>query len=131
MRDIICMGASAGGVQALKTLVQTIPKTLRASIFVVLHVPAYVPSRLSEILTAAGPWPAHVPVNGERFVHGVIYVAPPDSHMILEKETISVVRGPKENRSRPAVDPLFRSAAQHHASRAIGVVLSGTLDDGK
>ncbi len=117
-------------MEALRALVGGLSPTLRASLFVVLHVPPYVRSHLSEILTAAGPLPACVPQDGECYIEGTIYVAPPDQHMLIERDRVRLVRGPKENRARPAIDPLFRSAAEFHPHRSIGVVLSGLLDDG-
>ena len=130
MRDIICIGASAGGVEALQKVVAAFPANLAASVFVVLHIPPFQQSRLAEILNVAGPLPAAIAKDGERIVKGRIYVAPPDHHLLLERAKLTVIKGPKENRLRPAIDPLFRSAAQHHPKRAIGVVLSGMLDDG-
>jgi two-component system, chemotaxis family, protein-glutamate methylesterase/glutaminase len=96
----------------------------------VLHIPPFQQSRLAEILDAAGPLPAAVARDGERILRGRIYVAPPDHHLLLEPRKLTVIKGPKENRFRPAIDPLFRSAAQHFPKRAIGVLLSGLLDDG-
>jgi two-component system chemotaxis response regulator CheB len=130
MRDIICIGASAGGVEALEQVVCGFPENLGASVFVVLHIPAFQPSRLAEILSAAGPLSAVMARDGESIAKGRIYVAPPDHHLLLDRGVLNVVKGPKENRFRPAIDPLFRSAAQHYAERSIGVLLSGLLDDG-
>jgi two-component system, chemotaxis family, protein-glutamate methylesterase/glutaminase len=130
MRDIICVGASAGGVEALQKLVAALPANLGASVFVVLHIPPFQQSRLAEILDVAGPLPAAIAKDGEPIVKGRIYVASPDHHLLLERGSLAVIKGPKENRFRPAIDPLFRSAAQHHPKRAIGVLLSGLLDDG-
>jgi two-component system chemotaxis response regulator CheB len=130
MRDIICIGASAGGVEALQQVVAGIPSDLAASVFVVMHIPPFQESRLAEILQNSGPLPASAARDGERFVKGRIYVAAPDHHLLLERGKMSVIKGPKENRFRPAIDPLFRSAAQHYPTRCIGVLLSGMLDDG-
>lgn len=128
--DIIVIGASAGGVEALMALVRELPRTLPASLFVVLHISADGTSRLPEILSRSGPLPALHPVDGASIEHGKIYVAPPDYHMLIEEGRIHIVRGPKENRHRPAVDPLFRSAAHTYGKRVVGVVLTGGLDDG-
>lgn len=128
--DIIVIGASAGGVQALKTLVGSLPRKLPASIFVVLHIPAESPSLLPEILSRAGPLEAVQAVDGIEIEHRCIYIAPPDHHLLIEHGHVRVVRGPKENRHRPAVDPLFRSAAQIYGTRVVGVILTGGLDDG-
>lgn len=130
MRDIICIGASAGGVEALQSVVAGFPADLEASVFVVLHIPSYQQSRLAEILRAAGPLSATMASDGERFSSGHIYVAPPDHHLLLERGKLAVIKGPKENRCRPAIDPLFRSAAQFYPERCVGVLLSGLLDDG-
>jgi two-component system chemotaxis response regulator CheB len=128
--DIIVIGASAGGVETLKALVRGLPADLPAAVFVVVHVAPRGPGYLSGILAKAGPLPASFPEDGEAIANGHIYVAPPDRHLLLEPGRVRVVRGPKENRHRPAVDPLFRSAAWAYGPRVIGVVLSGTLDDG-
>lgn len=128
--DIIVVGASAGGVEALRQLVSLLPKDLPAAIFVVMHVPPYGTSVLPQILTRAGALPAVHAHNGQRFKTGHIYVAPPDYHLLLKPGYTLLTRGPKENRSRPAVDPLFRSAARAYGRRVIGVILSGVLDDG-
>ena len=130
MRNIICVGASAGGVEALRSLVQGLAPELAASVFVVLHVPPGQPSRLSDILDRSGPIRASMACDGERFARSRIYVAPPDHHLILDGTVLRVIKGPMENRFRPAIDPLFRSAAEQFPERTIGVILSGMLDDG-
>lgn len=129
-RNIIVIGASAGGFDALKKLVKGLPQDLRASIFVVWHMSADVTGVLPQVLTRAGRLPATNAVDGEKIEPSRIYVAPPDHHLVLENSHVRVTRGPKENRFRPAVDPLFRSAAYAYGSRVIGVILSGALDDG-
>jgi two-component system, chemotaxis family, protein-glutamate methylesterase/glutaminase len=128
--DIVVIGASAGGIEALTSLVSGLPHDLAAALFVVVHVPPYAESRLPEILSRAGPLPATHAVDGEPFQLGRIYVAPPDRHLLLRQGWMELARGPRENHSRPAIDPLFRSAARAFASRVIGVVLSGALYDG-
>jgi two-component system chemotaxis response regulator CheB len=128
--DIIVIGASAGGVEALLAVVREVPRDLPASLFVVLHVPPDGESMLPRILSHAGPLPAGHPNDGDPIEHGRIYVAPPDYHLLVERDRVRVVRGPRENRCRPAVDPLFRSAARAYGPRVIAVVLSGMLDDG-
>jgi two-component system chemotaxis response regulator CheB len=129
-RDIIVIGASAGGVYALKELTASLPGDLAASIFVVLHVSPHSPSLLPDILSHAGPIKAIHPQDGQLFQPGHIYVAPPDHHMLIEYDQIIVKKGPKENRFRPSIDALFRSAAYTYGPRVIGVVLTGMLNDG-
>ena len=129
-RDIVVIGASSGGVDALRKLVVQLPEDVRASIFVVLHVSPHLPSYLPEILRNAGKIPADHAIDGLKIERSRIYIAPPDHHMLLQREGVRVVRGPKENRHRPAIDPLFRSAAYAYGPRVIGIILSGNLDDG-
>lgn len=129
-RDIVVIGASAGGVTALKELATALPPDFKAVIFVVLHLSPHSPSYLPEILNHAGPLKASHPTDGERMQPGHIYVAPPDHHLLVEADQIIVKKGPKENRFRPSIDALFRSAAYSYGSRVIGVVLTGLLDDG-
>jgi two-component system chemotaxis response regulator CheB len=128
--DVVVIGASAGGVEALCTLVSMLPSDLPASIFIVLHIPAQSPSLLPEILSRQGPLHSKHPENGEQIRHGQIYVAPPDLHMLVGQGHIRLSRGPKENRHRPAIDVLFRSAALNYGTRVIGIILTGSLDDG-
>lgn len=128
--DIIVVGASAGGVEALTQLVQGLPKDLPAAIFIVVHFPAYGRSILPDILSRCGPLRAVHATDSEAIMHGRIYVAPPNYHLLVKRGYIRLVQGPKENGARPAVDPLFRTAARAYGPRVVGVVLSGTLDDG-
>jgi two-component system chemotaxis response regulator CheB len=129
-KDVVVVGASAGGMTALEKLVAGLPAGLNASLFVVWHLPPGVKSVLPEVLQRAGHLPALNPADGDPIRPGHVYVAPNDRHMLLEQGYIRVTRGPKENRFRPAIDPLFRSAAYIYGPRAVGVVLSGALDDG-
>jgi two-component system chemotaxis response regulator CheB len=129
-RDIITLGASAGGVEALRATVNGLPPDLGATVLVVLHVPASSPSNLPNILSQAGPLKAVHAQDGIVFQPNRIYVAPPDKHLLVDADRLVVSRGPKENRFRPSIDALFRSAAYVYRSRVIGVVLSGVLDDG-
>jgi two-component system chemotaxis response regulator CheB len=129
-RDIVVIGASAGGIDALKTIVKDLPRDFPASIFVVVHVSADAPGVLASILSRAGNLPAITVSGSERTRPGTIYVPRLDHHLVIEPSVVCATRGPKENRFRPAVDPLFRSAAQTYGPRAIGVVLTGGLDDG-
>ncbi|HKD80250.1 MAG TPA: chemotaxis protein CheB [Candidatus Angelobacter sp.] len=129
-RNIIVVGCSVGGVEALQQLVSGLPKDLPAAVLVVLHLAPQGTSVLPEILSRAGRLPAAHPHDGETIRMGRIYVAPPDNHLTVDDGRVRVMHGPKENRHRPAVDPLFRSAARWYGSRVIGVVLTGSLDDG-
>ena len=129
-QHIITVGASAGGVESLRGLVSSLPDGLDAAIFVVLHIPPNFVSKLPAILSRTGRLPAVHPEDGEEIRSGHIYVAPPDHHLLIEANRVLVTRGPKENRNRPSVDALFRSAAYNHGSKVIGIVLSGALDDG-
>ena len=131
MADIVVVGASAGGVEALSRLVRGLPSGLPAAIAVVLHTSPTGPSLLPEILSREGRLPATPAKDGEELLLGHIYVSSPDHHLLVNPDrTLRVIRGPQENRHRPAIDPLFRSAAVAFGSRVIGVLLSGTLDDG-
>ena len=128
--EMIVIGASAGGVQALKRIAADLDPDLAATICIVMHMPADYESELDQIINRAGPLPAKMAENGETIKTGRIYVAPPNHHLIIKDGYLKLSRGPFENRSRPAIDPLFRSAAVAYGSRAIGVILSGYLDDG-
>ena len=128
--DIIGIGASAGGVEALSRIVCGLPPDLSASIFIVLHVSPNSPSLLPVILNRNGPLHAAHAQDGEAIRRGCIYVAPPDHHLLVKRGYLRVTRGPRENSSRPAIDPLFRTAALAYSERVVGVVLSGNLDDG-
>lgn len=131
--SIVVIGASAGGIEALIRLVQDLPPDFPAPIAVVLHVPADSPGMLAEILVRRGLLHAKTAEAGDPFHAGTIYVAKPDHHLLVRRNgglTLQVARGPRENRHRPAVDPLFRSAALAAKENTIGVILSGTMDDG-
>ena len=128
--DIVVIGGSLGAVEPLQEIVHKLPSDLRASVFVVIHIPADSSSVLHKILSEAGWLEAHQPADGERIEGGKIYVAPPDRHLTIEGSRVRVLRGPRENRHRPAIDPLFRTAARYYGPRVVGVLLSGRLDDG-
>jgi len=130
MKDIIVIGASAGGVEALQRLCRGLPAGFPGCVFVVQHLSPWARSVLPQLLDRAGPLRAVSPVDGQAIEPGHIYVGAPDHHMLLRQGKILMRRGPFENRTRPAVNALFRSAAVHYGSRTIGVVLTGLLDDG-
>jgi two-component system, chemotaxis family, protein-glutamate methylesterase/glutaminase len=127
---VIGIAASAGGVEALRRVVADLPAGLPAAICVVLHIPATGRSLLAPILDRAGPLTAVVAQDGQPLRAGFIYVAPADCHLLVHRRTLQLTRGPKENGVRPAADPMFRSLARSWGPRAIGVILSGALDDG-
>jgi two-component system, chemotaxis family, protein-glutamate methylesterase/glutaminase len=129
-RDIVVIGASAGGVQALRQLVTDLPDDLQAAVFIVLHIPPDGPSFLPEILTACGTLEARAALDGEPVMPGRIYVAPPDQHLAIRDHHVRLLKTPKVNRFRPAIDVLFRSVAHQYANRVGGVVLTGVLHDG-
>ena len=129
-RDIIVVGASAGGLSALRSFVSCLPADFKGSVFIVLHIPPYSDSGLASILSKAGHLKAIQPRDGEVIKPGMIYVAANDHHLLLENSKVIVKKGPKENRFRPSIDALFRSAAYVYGSRVIGIVLSGLLNDG-
>ena len=129
-RDIVVVGGSEGGTQALLAFVAGLPADLPAAVFATLHTHAGTESKLADLLTRRGPLPARLAIHGEPIVPGRIYVAPPDNHLLLRPGHVQVVRGPKENGFRPAVDPLFRTASIAYGPRVIGVVLTGNLDCG-
>jgi two-component system chemotaxis response regulator CheB len=127
---IVVVGASAGGVEALRRLVAGLPADLPATVVIVLHVPRNATSVLPDILNRAGKLPVAHARDGERMKRGMVYVAPPGFHLLVKQRTLRLSAGPEENSHRPSIDALFRSAATAHGARTIGVVLSGALDDG-
>ncbi|MCE7985330.1 MAG: chemotaxis protein CheB [Caldilinea sp. CFX5] len=129
-RDIIVIGGSSGSIEALKTLVAALSPTLSAALFVVVHMSAESPGLLPDILDHISPLPV-VPAEDRAPIRsGHLYVAAPNRHLLVEPGWMRLTCGPKENRFRPAIDPLFRSAAYAFGPQVIGIVLSGLLDDG-
>ena len=128
-RDLVVIGASAGAVPVLLELAKRLPADFPAAVLVVLHVGAHR-SVLPDLLKGCGALPARHAVDGQALQAGTIEIAPPDQHMLVEGARIRLQHGPKEHHARPAIDPLFRSAAQAQGPDVIGVLLSGCLDDG-
>lgn len=129
-QDIIVVGASAGGVETLSRLMTDLPEDLPAAVFIVLHMGPHTGTALPRILSRQTKLPVGHPGDGEPIRPNRVYVAVPDRHLILGRDVVRVTNGPKENGHRPAVDTLFRTAAAGYGPRVVGVVLSGTRDDG-
>lgn len=129
-RNVVAVGASAGGVEALTHLASGLPPDLPCVILVVLHMPAGAPSVLARIIDRSGPLPAVTAEQGAPLEHGTIHVAIPDHHLLVQDHQIVLSDGPTENGHRPAINALFRSVALGYGQRAVGVLLSGVLDDG-
>lgn len=128
--DIFVFGGSMGAIEVLSAIAAGLNKNLKASFFVVVHIGPDSPQILPKMLSAAGPFPAAPGQDGETIEQGKVYVAPPDYHMMLRGGKIRLYKGPRENLSRPSIDPLFRSAAVEYGPRVVGVLLSGFLNDG-
>jgi two-component system chemotaxis response regulator CheB len=129
-RDIVAIGASAGGLPAILELVSGLPHDFPGTLFVVIHTSPESPNRLPEILARSSNLPAIPARNGDPIRKGVIYAAVPDHHLFVQGGRVCSVRGPKENGFRPGIDPLFRSVAREFGPRVAGVVMSGARDDG-
>lgn len=129
-RDVIVIGGSAGALGPIRRLVADLPTDLQAAIFIVLHMRPEGPSHLHGVIERAGLLPARQAVDGDIVRTGVITVAAPDRHLILDDGIVRSIHGPRENRYRPSVDVLFRSAALSYGNRVIAIVLSGSLSDG-
>ncbi|ONH51186.1 two-component system, chemotaxis family, response regulator CheB [Pseudomonas cedrina] len=127
--QIIVIGASSGGLMALRTLLAQLPSDLQAAVFITMHI-GDQPSLLPSLLAKASSLDIDFALSGETPKNGRVYVAPPDQHLLIKRGSLQLVRGAKENYSRPAIDPMFRSAAISYAEGAIGVILTGELDDG-
>lgn len=128
--DLIVVGTSAGGVDALKVLAGGLPESLPAAVLIVMHTSPEGPYLLPDILGRVSPLRVSKVNDGDLIEPGRLYIAPPGHHLLVKGDRINLSRGPKENRSRPAIDPLFRTAAAAYGSRVVGVILTGMLDDG-
>ena len=129
-RDIVVIGGSAGSFKPLKEIVSGLPRDFPGTLFVVVHLPPDFPSFLDQQISQWGPLPATQAVDGDPVRAGHIYTACPDHHLTIERGRVRVLRGPRENRHRPAIDPLFRTAARAYGPRVVGIILSGMHDDG-
>lgn len=129
-RDVIVIGGSAGSHAPLRQIMSDLPADLPASIFVATHVPSNTPGYLADVLASAGPLPVSRAADGQPVERGHVYTAVPDRHLLLIDGIMRLGDGPRENMTRPAIDPLFRSAALAHGPRVVGVILSGLLNDG-
>ena len=129
-RDVVAIGASAGGFQALSELAKGLPGDFPAALLVTIHVHPEATNVLPDLIDRAGPLPAAFAKDGEEIAPGGIYIAPPDRHLLVDEGRVMLRRGPRENGARPAIDPMLRSVALSYGSRAIGVILTGRLDDG-
>lgn len=127
--QIVVIGASTGGLQALRELLGHLPSDLSAAVFITMHIGDNI-SSLPDILAKNTPLGVGFAEPYEKIINGRVYVAPPDRHLLIENDTIRVVRSAKENYARPAIDPMFRSAAISHRNKVIGAILTGKLDDG-
>ena len=128
--DVVAIGASAGGFQALRELVRGLPGDFPAALLVTIHLHPEASKVLPDLVDRAGPLPAGFAADGEEIAPGGIYIAPPDLHLLVDEGRVMLRRGPRENGARPAIDPMFRSVAVNYGSRAVGVILSGRLNDG-
>jgi two-component system chemotaxis response regulator CheB len=129
-RDIVVIGGSTGALEGIRTILSGLRPGFPAAIFVAVHTAPEGPGLMPEILGRAGSLPVSFPQDCDRLTPGQVYVAPPDRHLLVKRDHVRVTRGPRENRFRPAVDPLFRTASAAHGNRVIGILLSGGLDDG-
>jgi two-component system chemotaxis response regulator CheB len=129
-RDIVTIGASAGGIEALIGLLEKLPATLPAAIAVVIHRPPMYQSQLARILDRRSALTVLEPADGDRVEPGNVYLAPRDHHLVFAENVIRLNRGPQQHRFRPAVDPLFMSAAEVYGPRVVGILLSGGGADG-
>jgi two-component system chemotaxis response regulator CheB len=129
-RDVVVIGGASGSLVSLRRIAAALPADLPAIVCVAVHIDPWRKSDLPDLLTKAGRLPAVYPQNGERLEQGRVYIAPPDHHLLIDDTRAYVPRGPKENQRRPAINALFRSAAVMCRQRVVGVLLSGSVDDG-
>ncbi|MBC9033814.1 chemotaxis protein CheB [Sphingomonas sp. JC676] len=129
-REVITIGGSAGSIEVIRRICRELPADLPACVLIAVHVGAGSQDLLAGILDSGGPLTARTAVDGEPLERGRIYVAPADRHLVIDGGFARLGRGPRENMARPAIDPLFRSAGISAGPRAIGVLLSGMLNDG-
>src|SRR5882724_12223470 len=129
-RDLVAIGTSAGGVEALSLLCKALPAQFPATILITLHLPSRYASTLDRILSQAGNLPATFARDGDTLRKGQIFLAPPGCHLIADRDRLLLGKGPRENHARPAIDAMLRSVGVCCGPRAIGVVLTGTLGDG-
>lgn len=130
INHIVAVGSSAGGIGALRKFASFLPPDLNAPALIVQHLSPIYASELPQVISRRCSLPAAFAVDGSELENGHIYIAPPDHHLLVKDGKLCVTRGPKENRFRPSVDALFRSVAYGYGKKAIGIVLSGALDDG-
>lgn len=129
-RNLVVIGGSAGALTPLKRILGDLPEGIPAAILVVLHIPSDAPPGLVSSMVQGSPLPSDLAEDGQRLEEGRIFIAPPDHHLMVRRGYRNVIGGPRENRSRPAIDPTFRTAAKSYDGRTIAVLLSGELNDG-
>jgi two-component system chemotaxis response regulator CheB len=129
-RDIVVVGGSAGGIAPIQRVISALPDSFPAAVLVAIHTAAEGPHLLSDVFSRMSSLPVAYAVDGERIRKSRIYLAPPDRHLLVDNQRIRLSTGPRENRHRPAIDPLFRSAARAYGPRVVAILFSGLLDDG-
>lgn len=127
--QVLVIGTSSGGLAALREFLADLPSDLNAAVFVTMHI-GDRPSALPNLLAQSSPLPVRFALSEERVQTGRVYIAPPDKHLLVKNGAIQVTRSATENHSRPAIDPMFRSAAISYGSKVIGMLTTGELDDG-
>jgi two-component system chemotaxis response regulator CheB len=129
-RNVVVIGGSAGAVEALFETLAMLPPDLKASVAIVLHRHPTFASSLGALFSRRSTMPVVEPEEGQAFKPGRVYLAPQDRHMTVGQGVIHLSRDPKQHHTRPAIDPLFMSAAEHYGSRVVGALLTGNLSDG-